>query len=90
MRGVYAHNEVYAGVQSWNSFEPWLSNVEKMEADQIWAAAADIPPDWYGGQWAELEKLVCSLIQRRNKVRELIMAFRLSQRKPFPHWTEDA
>ena len=90
LRGVYAHNEVYAGVQGWHSFEPWLSNVEKMEEESIWAAAADIPPDWYGGQWAELEKLVCCLIQRRNKVRELVIAFRTSQRRPFPRWTEDA
>jgi len=90
LRGVYAHNEVYAGVQGWNSFDPWLSNVEKMDADQIWAAAADIPPDWYGGEWAALEKLVCCLIERRSRVRELIMAFRLSQRKPFPCWTEAA
>ena len=90
LRGVYAHNEVYAEVQGWNSFEPWLSNVEKMECDQVWAAAADIPPDWYAGEWAALEKLVCCLIERRSKIRELIMAFRLSQRRPFPGWQEYA
>ena len=90
LRGVYAHNEVYAGVQGWQSFEPWLSNVESMKEDCIWASAACIPPEWYGGEWAALENLVRCLIERRTRVRELIMAFRVSQRRPFPCWIEDA
>ena len=36
LRGVYAHNEVYAGVHGWESFEPWLSQVETMDEDVVW------------------------------------------------------
>lgn len=90
LRGVYARNEVYAGVRGWESFEPWLSRIENMEEDALWAAAGEVPPEWYGGEWDELEKLVRALIGRRALVRELIGAFRASPRRPFPGWVEQA
>ena len=90
LRGVYARNEVYEGVRGWESFEPWLSRVEKMEEDVVWSLAGEIPPEWYGGEWDELEKLARALILRRGTVRELIEAFRISPRRPFPEWREQA
>jgi hypothetical protein len=88
LRGVYARNEVYAGVRGWEAFEPWLSRVENMDEDLIWRMAGEIPPEWYGGEWDALQKLVCTLLQRRALVRELITAFRMSPRRPFPNWIE--
>jgi hypothetical protein len=90
LRGVFARNEVYLGVRRWESFEPWLSRIENMDEDTIWAAAGEIPPDWYGNEWDALENLVKKLIDRRNCVRDLITAFRLSPRRPFPNWLADA
>jgi hypothetical protein len=90
LRGVYARNEVYVGVRGWESFEPWLSRIERMEEDIVWTLAGEIPPEWYGGAWDELEKLVRTLIGRRGGVRELIEAFRVSPRRPFPEWREQA
>jgi hypothetical protein len=90
LRGVYARNEVYGGVTGWESFEPWLSRIEKMEEDVVWSLAGEIPPEWYGGEWDELEKLMRALIGRRSVVRELIEAFRVSPRRPFPAWKEQA
>jgi len=90
LRGVYARNEVYAGVQGWESFEPWLSRVEKMEEHIVWSLARDIPPEWYGGEWDELDRLVRTLIVRRGLVRELIQAFRISARMPFPEWHDES
>jgi hypothetical protein len=88
LRGVYARNEVYSGIRGWESFEPWLTRVEKMEHDVLWDLAGEIPPEWYGGEWDELEKLVRTLIARRERVRELIAAFGSSVRRPFPGWAE--
>jgi hypothetical protein len=88
LRGVYARNEVYESVRGWESFEPWLSRVEKMDDDVIWRVAGDIPPQWYGGGWEDLEKLVRELMSRREMVRGLIEAFRSSPRRPFPEWLE--
>ena len=90
LRGVYARNEVYVSVRGWESFEPWLSRIEKMEEDRIWAAAGEIPPEWYENEWEALENLVQLLIERRVAVRELITGFRLSLRRPFPNWGEEA
>ncbi len=45
-------------------------------------------PEWYGGEWDELEKLVRTLICGAEMVRELIEAFRVSPRRPFPGWRE--
>ncbi len=88
LRGVYARNEVYAGIRGWESFEPWLSQVESMNEEFVWGAAGEIPPEWYGSDWAALENLVRALLERRRVVRKLITAFRLSPRSPFPNWVE--
>lgn len=90
MRGVYARNEVYTGVRGWESFEPWLSRIENMSDDLVWKAAGDIPPEWYSHDWDALGTLVRLLLERRTMVRELITAFRTSQRMPFPNWKEVA
>ena len=86
LRGVFPSNLVYAHVVGWESFEPWLGRVERTEAQTIWTAAEAIPPEWYGGDVGELERLVEALDVRRLRVRELIEGFRLSHRIPFPHW----
>ncbi|HEY1657987.1 MAG TPA: HipA family kinase [Candidatus Sulfotelmatobacter sp.] len=89
LRGVYSRNEVYAGVRGWESFEPWLSRVEKMEEDIVWSVAGGIPPAWYADEWDALQALVRTLIQRREFVRGLIELFRISVRRPFPRWAEN-
>jgi hypothetical protein len=90
LRGVYARNEVYAAIKGWDSFDPWLSRIEQMEADIVWKLASEIPPEWYGAEWDVLEKLVRELIARREMVRGLIELFRGSVRRPFPEWKEQA
>lgn len=86
LRGVFPMNLVYRDVVGWESFEPWLGRVERMEPQTIWQAAEPIPPEWYGGDIAELEQLVEALYARRLRIRELIEGFRLSHRMPFPYW----
>ena len=86
LRGVFASNAVYAGVTGWDSFEPWLSRVEEIEPETLWRVAEQVPPEWYGGNTAELEHLMEVLMARRHRVRELISSFRESNRNPFPNW----
>jgi hypothetical protein len=88
LRGVYPRNHVYAGVRGWESFEPWLSNVELMDANVLWKLAESVPPEWYAAADDELQRLVEQLIARRARVRELIQGFRQSNREPFPNWEE--
>jgi len=87
LRGVYYRNDVYRGITGWESFEPWLTRLETLPAETIWAAAGEVPPEWYGGDLSEMEALVEKLIARRSRIRELIEAFGRSDRNPFPNWT---
>lgn len=86
LRGVYYRNHVYRDITGWESFEPWLTRMETMPAETIWAAANEVPPEWYGGDLGEMESLVEKLIARRSRIRELIEMFGKSDRKPFPKW----
>jgi hypothetical protein len=86
LRGVFPRNSVYAAVTGWASFEPWLSRVETLEAGRLWALAEAVPPEWYGGNPADLERLLETLLARRGRVRELLASFRDSNREPFPMW----
>jgi hypothetical protein len=88
LRGVYARNLVYADVESWESFSPWLERVEMMDAQAVWKIAEEVPPEWYGGDVTEMEKLVEKLLSRRERVRELVVRFRESDRRPMPKWVE--
>jgi hypothetical protein len=90
LRGVYARNEVYESVHGWESFEPWLSRIEKMDEAAVWNVVNEIPPEWYDSASDELDQLARALIARRGVVRELIEAFRISARRPFPQWRDQA
>lgn len=86
LRGVYARNLVYRGVTSWGSFEPWLRRVQELDPQKIWSITETVPPEWYGGDPAEIEMLVEELLARRDRIPELITQFRESSRQPFPNW----
>lgn len=87
LRGVYARNSVYAHVTGWQSFEPWLSRIEALEAESIGDCAEGAPPEWYG-EWDDMAALIEQLHRRRGRVRELITQFRTSSRNPFPEWKD--
>jgi hypothetical protein len=86
LRGVFGRNQVYARVTGWDSFEPWLTRVEEFPAEGLWSIADGVPPEWYGGDLSTLERLMETLLARRARVRDLIGAFRDSNREPFPNW----
>ncbi len=88
LRGVYSRNHVYEHVRGWDSFEPWLTRVEQFDPAAVRAIAGEIPPEWTGNDWGALENLAEAIIARREKVRDLITAFRNSSRRPFPAWDQ--
>jgi hypothetical protein len=90
LRGVYGRNCVYAGVTGWNSFSPWIERIEAMSAETLWAIAEAVPPEWYGGDLAVIERLMEKMLARRSRVRELVLSFRDSDRAPFPLWAGTA
>ena len=87
LRGLYSRHRVYDGVAGMEAFEPWLARLEKQITERVLGEeAAQIPPEWYAGDWEELERLLERLYRRRERVRELIFSARNSGREPFPNW----
>jgi HipA-like protein len=87
LRGLYARHRVYDGVAGMESFEPWLARLEKQITERVLGEeAAQIPPEWYAGEWDALERLIERLYRRRERVRELILSARNSGHDPFPNW----
>ena len=87
LRGLYARQCVYAGVTGMKDFEPWLHRLETQMSERVLGEeAAQIPPEWYAGDWDALEKLLERLCARRRRVGELLVAARNSGREPFPNW----
>ena len=66
---------MYSHIRGWDSFGPWLTLNRKPSLKKSFDLASEVPPDWYGAQWNEMEKLVKTSIERRSMVRELIVAF---------------
>jgi hypothetical protein len=90
LQGVFPKNEVYGWVTGWDSFDPWLTRIEAVKDEIVWEAAGQIPPEWYGSEWGEVQRLVEQLLERRHTVRDLILSFRHSPRRPFPGWIDAA
>jgi hypothetical protein len=88
LRGVYLRNDVYVAVRGWDSFEPWLTQLEMLDPQAIWQCAEFIPPEWYAYDVDALEQLIEGLVKRRSHIRRLIDEFRRCSRAPFPHWVE--
>jgi len=87
LRGLYVRQKVYAQIQGFGSFEPYLERTEKrMTRDVLGEAAEQIPPEWYNSDLDALEMLLERLYRRRERIRELIVSARDSSRQPFPNW----
>jgi hypothetical protein len=85
LRGVYARQEMYAHIDSWNNFEPWLSRIERCSLGALEGIAEEIPSKWYGAR-QDVDQLIHSLFVRRKAVRQLIEDFGTSPRNPFTNW----
>lgn len=74
LRGLYGNKTIYRDlVKSMDSFEPWLTRIEReFTLDTILQAADGIPPEWFEFDHVALSQLLEKLNRRRKMVRELI------------------
>ena len=86
LRGLYLRHRVYEGVTGIESFDPWLRRVEHLGKEALGEVADQIPPEWYDDDYEKLAGLLERLLERRTRVRELIVSARDSGRQPFPNW----
>jgi hypothetical protein len=85
-QGVYHDSEAYREITGLECFEPWFGRIERLPESEIYRFAQLVPPEWYNGEWEELERLLEALIARRNRLGELLVQLRDSSREIFPNW----
>jgi hypothetical protein len=87
LRGLYARNRVYEGVTGMESFAPWLERLEKTAGERVLdETSREIPPEWYADDYDALMRLLEQLHRRRQRVPDLILEAKRSNRRPFPNW----
>jgi hypothetical protein len=86
LRGLYLRHRVYESVTGIESFEPWLRRIEHLGKETLGGIADEIPPEWYDDGYEKLAAMLERLLERRTRVRELIVSARDSGRQPFPNW----
>ncbi len=86
LRGLYSRHHVYESVRGIDSFEPWLSRIEKMDVETLGEMAGEVPPEWYNSAYDALERMIEQFGRRRTLVRELIVSSWKSSAQPFPNW----
>jgi hypothetical protein len=87
--GLYRKPEVYAGVRTFEAFEPWLDALERRVTEKALLAAAEkIPPIWYGGDTSSLHNLLEELDARRRAMRETMWLAVQCSHHWFPAFTD--
>jgi hypothetical protein len=86
LQGLYFRTSVYDEVRSLDSFEPWLEMVANFPASVIDSAWKEIPREWLEEDEEELEKLLESLLKRREQVPRLIREARAGRANAFRNW----
>ena len=90
LAGVYTNRVVYHHVTGWESFQPWLTQIQGITLDRLWQCADGLPTEWYAGKSEILDSLIQRLYRRKNLIEMLIHQYRLSDANPFPNWRPDA
>jgi len=86
IRSLYPRRLVYESVRGLQSFEPYLSRVENLEASELEVCVRGIPAEWCGDQPEQLLRLVERLYDRRRRVRQALVDAKNCQLTPFPNW----
>lgn len=84
--GLYPRPAVYAQVTGWQSFQPWLEQIQYFPATVLEAARRELPPEWVGEDDEMLDALLERLMRRRRDVADSITACRQWRSNPFPNW----
>jgi hypothetical protein len=86
LNGLYYRTSVYQEVTSLDSFQPWLDMVANFPIDVIDSAWKEIPRQWIEDDEDALEKMLETLLKRRNRLVELITDVRRKRTGAFPNW----
>jgi hypothetical protein len=86
IRSLYPRRLVYESVRGLQSFEPYLSRIENIEAPELETCLSEVPREWCGDDPDQISRLAEQLYQRRRQLRQLIIDAKRSSLRPFPNW----
>jgi hypothetical protein len=86
LQGLYFRPIVYRGVRGLDDFQPWLERIVHFPEEVVDQAVRQIPPAWLEGEESALEELLDRMMNRRQRVPDLIEASREAKSNPFPNW----
>lgn len=86
IRSLYPRRLVYESVRGLQSFEPYLSRIENIEASELETCLREVPREWCGDDPDQISRLAEQLYQRRRQLRQLIIDAKRSSLRPFPNW----
>lgn len=86
LHGLYHRPAVYEGITGWASFQPWLDRITHFPEEVVDEVYKRIPLDWIEGEEASLEALLEKLLQRRQRVPDLLLEARRARPQWFPRW----
>jgi hypothetical protein len=86
IRSIYQRRLVYEKVRGLRSFEPYLSRVENLNADQLQLCVQGIRSEWFGEEPANLARLTERMYERRRQIRQAIIDAKNCSLRPFANW----
>ncbi|HEX5410431.1 MAG TPA: HipA family kinase [Terriglobia bacterium] len=86
IRSLYPRRLVYESVRGLQSFEPYLSRIENINAAELDECLRGVPREWCGDETDRLSRLADRLYDRRRRVRQLIIDAKQCSLRPFPNW----
>ena len=87
LSGLYFRPVIYNHVKGFDAFEPWLDRVRYFPEEVLDNALKQIPRAWLDhGDEGALEKLLETLLKRRNRVPDLLADLKRGRVDPFPAW----
>jgi hypothetical protein len=86
IRSLYPRRLVYEKVHGLQSFEPYLSTIENLKAEQVLECVNGIPAEWCGEDPTQLTRLAEQLYERRRLVRQAIVDAKNCSLRPFANW----
>jgi hypothetical protein len=75
IRGVYFRPSVYGGIRNLSHFDPWLRLVKTFSVSVLEDVVKRVPPAWLADDESLLRRLVDRLLQRRDRLPDLIQEF---------------
>ena len=85
LRNVFGRNDVYVNVTEWDSFELCLSRTLPTAGSGPLSIRFPLNGTTLPKTYRKTSNL---LLERRSRVRDLILSFKNSSRNPLPQWRE--